>query len=211
MFTGIVRELAGVVSIRAVAAGIRLAVRVSPVIGPVAHGDSIAVNGVCLTAAGFADGNVEFDVVAETLRKTTLGDLKAGDRVNVEPALRVGDPLGGHFVQGHVDGVGRIEAINKAGGEWLTVVACDAALTAQMIRKGSITVDGVSLTIVDVQPGRFSVALIPTTLSLTTLGFRTVGAPVNIETDMIGKYALKAISDLRLQISDLKSEREVPK
>lgn len=196
MFTGIVRQLAPVLWVRPSEAGVRLAVAAGPEISPVAHGDSIAVNGVCLTAAALAEGAVEFDVIAETLRKTTLGALKAGDRVNLEPALRVGDPLGGHFVQGHVDGVGRVAAIENTAGEWITWVACDPRLTAQMVPKGSIAVDGVSLTLVEVRADRFNVALIPTTLGLTTLGFRRVGDAVNLETDMLGKFVLKSLGRL---------------
>jgi riboflavin synthase len=202
VFTGLVRQLAGIDSVRRTDAGVRLAVTVGPELGPVAHGDSIAVDGVCLTVAALDGRRVEFDVIAETLRKTTLGDRKPGDRVNLEPSLRVGDVLGGHFVQGHVDGVGSISEIDNARGEWITRIACPRALSDQMVPKGSIAVDGTSLTLVDVGPEGFSIALIPTTLEKTTLGFKRVGDRVNLETDVLGKYILKRIADFRLKNAD---------
>lgn len=195
MFTGIVRACAAVVRVEPSPAGVRLTVVLSPELGPVAVGDSIAVNGVCLTVAALSAAKrpgdpriAEFDVVPETLSKTTLGRLKAGDRVNLEPALRAGDPLGGHFVQGHVDGTAVVAVIDIAGGQYVMWFDCPAALTAEMIPKGSISVDGISLTLVAVEPARFSVALIPTTREMTTLGSRRVGERVNIETDLIGKW-----------------------
>jgi riboflavin synthase len=204
MFTGIVRALAGVVRAEKSAAGMRLAVNLPAEVGPAAVGDSIAVDGVCLTVAALpAAGKAgeprvgEFDVVPETLSRTTLGSLKAGAKVNLEPALRAGDALGGHFVQGHVDGTATISRIASAGGEFVIWFDCPAELTAEMIPKGSVTVDGVSLTLVTVERTAFSTALIPTTREKTTLGFKKPGDRVNIETDVIAKWVRKLVGGVR--------------
>jgi len=147
-----------------------------------------------LTMIEVRPSGMAFQAVPETLEKTNLGQLTLGDRVNLERALRVGDRLGGHWVQGHIDGVGRI-AERQRDGEWETVwFSCAPALTAQMVAKGSIAVDGVSLTLVEVHDGRFSVALIPHTLEHTTLGFKTAGATVNLETDVLAKYVMKLLT-----------------
>jgi riboflavin synthase alpha subunit len=199
MFTGIVRAAVSVVRVGSGSAATRLTVALPTELGPAAVGDSIALDGVCLTIAALPAGEprrAELDVVPETLRKTTLGSLRAGDRVNAEPALRAGDPLGGHFVQGHVDGTATIAAIDTAGGEYLLRLEAAAELTAEMIPKGSVTLDGVSLTLVEVQPRRFSVALIPTTLEKTTLGGKKAGDRVNVETDVIGKWVRRLIGSV---------------
>jgi riboflavin synthase len=174
VFTGIVREVGRVVEFD----GSRLVVDAAT---NAERGDSVAVEGVCLTVL---DGSrLAFDVVPETLSRTTLGGLRPGDRVNIEPALRVGDPLGGHNVQGHVDGIGRV----RSSGEPVWIDAPPEILR-YCIEKGSITVDGVSLTIAAIDDAGFAVALIPHTLTATTLGELEPGDPVNLEADVLAKY-----------------------
>ncbi|HZO95910.1 MAG TPA: riboflavin synthase [Gaiellaceae bacterium] len=174
MFTGIVREVGRVVSFD----GGRLAVEADT---DAAVGDSVSVSGVCLTVVGRAP--LAFDVVAETLARTTLGRLEPGDRVNLEPALRAGEPLGGHYVQGHVDGVGRV----RSAGEpvWLDA---PPELLRYLVEKGSVAVDGVSLTVAALDGDGFAVALVPHTLEATTLGALQPGDPVNLEVDVLAKY-----------------------
>lgn len=173
MFTGIVERTG-----RVVAPGRRLVVDTGW--SDLAHGESVAVAGVCLTVARLSPDGTQFDLVPETLKKTNLGDLRRGDRVNLERVLRHGDRLSGHLVQGHVEGTGRI---TRSG----TTLRIDTELAAHMIPKGSVTVDGVSLTIVDVDDGAFTVALIPTTRRITTLGKIRKGARVNLELDLMTK------------------------
>jgi riboflavin synthase len=164
----------------------RLTINAPTVAADARHGDSIAVNGVCLTVVDTdAAGWFTVDVVQETLDRTSLGALRADDRVNLERPLRLADRLGGHLVQGHVDGVGRIRERTPAD---VVTVSLPAALARYVVPKGSITVDGVSLTVVDATPEAFSVALIPTTLQLTTLGHKGPGDPVNLEVDVVAKY-----------------------
>ncbi len=158
-----------------------------------AIGESIAVNGACLTVVGFFGKEFDFEIGPETLRKTNLGTLKPGDRVNLERSLKVGDRLGGHFVQGHVDAVGTIDARIR-NGDWEVVwFRCPAELTRLMVPKGSIAVDGVSLTLVNVEAERFSVMLIPHTQAMTTLGFKVAGDAVNLEADMLAKHVAKLL------------------
>jgi riboflavin synthase len=166
----------------------------SPIFGSeLAVGDSVAINGACLTVVERVGDQCRFQAGPETLRRTNLGELGPGQRVNLERALRVGDRLGGHFVQGHVDGLGRIaQRIGQRDWE-LVWFRCPVELAAQMVPKGSVAVDGVSLTLVDVAGDRFSVALIPHTLANTTLGSKPVGASVNLETDLLGKYVWKCL------------------
>ena len=162
-------------------------------------GASVAVNGCCLTVVAGDERSFSFQAGPETLKLTNLGELTAGSRVNLERSLKLGDRLGGHIVQGHVDGVGRIDKRERQG-EWEYVwFTCAPELTKQMIRKGSITVDGVSLTLVDVETGRFSVALIPHTMDVTTLGFKRPGDNVNLETDLFAKYVFKCIEGMAIQ------------
>lgn len=158
-------------------------------------GDSVAINGCCLTIVRIDDEGWTFQAGEETLSKTSLGKLSVGDHVNLERSLPANGRLGGHFVQGHVDGTGTIDDIQQ-DGEWTTMwFRVPESLTQQMVGKGSVAVDGISLTLVNVEPERFSVALIPHTLEVTTLGQRQVGDMVNIETDILGKYVLKMISE----------------
>ena len=176
MFTGIVRERGRVAAFD----GTRLSVETST---EADLGDSVAIAGVCLTVVGRENGSLAFDVVSETLARTTLGSLAAGDEVNVEPSLRAGDPLGGHLVQGHVDGVGRL----RERGE-LTWFDAPAEIVRYCVEKGSIAVDGTSLTVAATDDEGFAVALVPHTLEVTTLGALAPGDRVNLEVDMLAKY-----------------------
>ncbi|MGC4853079.1 riboflavin synthase [Micromonospora sp. DT4] len=189
MFTGIVEELGEIVRVTATAGDSALvAVRGPLVTSDARHGDSIAVNGVCLTVVDAADGVFTADVMGETLRRSALGALRPGDPVNLERAAALGSRLGGHLVQGHVDGVG--ELISREPAEqWETVrFRLPADLSRYVVEKGSITIDGVSLTVAAVGVDEFAVGLIPTTLKLTTLGAKSVGDPVNLEVDVVAKY-----------------------
>jgi riboflavin synthase len=193
MFTGLVETLGTVRRVEAAGSGRRLTVAAPALAGALAIGESVSVNGACLTVVA-GDGETRaFEAGPETLRRTNLGGLAVGERVNLERALRMGDRLGGHLVQGHVDGVGRI-ADRQRQGDWeLVWFSCPAELAAQMVPKGSVAVDGVSLTLVDVAADCFSIALIPHTLANTTLGFKGPGAPVNLETDLLAKYVWKCL------------------
>ncbi|MFG1882965.1 riboflavin synthase [Micromonospora sp. NPDC049102] len=189
MFTGIVEELGEIVRVTATAGdSALLAVRGPLVTSDARHGDSIAVNGVCLTVVDATDGVFTADVMGETLRRSALGALRPGDPVNLERAAALGSRLGGHLVQGHVDGVG--ELISREPAEqWETVrFRLPAGLSRYVVEKGSITIDGVSLTVAEVGTDEFAVGLIPTTLKLTTLGAKHVGDPVNLEVDVLAKY-----------------------
>jgi riboflavin synthase len=193
MFTGLVEALGVVDRLEEAGAGRELVIR-EPALAPeLALGESVAVNGACLTVVANGAETFRFQVGPETLRCTNLGELAVGDRVNLERALRVGDRLGGHLVQGHIDGLGRI-ASRRRQNDWEEVwFACPAELAAQMVGKGSVAVDGVSLTLVDVTADGFSVALIPHTLERTTLGGKGPGATVNLETDLLAKYVWKCL------------------
>ena len=193
MFTGLVETLGRVEGMQTASAGRRLSLLAPALIEGTHLGDSIAINGACLTAIAIQGNSLSFEAGPETLQRTNLGDLQPGDRVNLERALRLGDRLGGHLVQGHVDGLGRIAERNRQG-EWEVVwFSCPPALAEQMVSKGSVAVDGISLTVVDVTADRFSVALIPHTLAATTLGFKGPGASVNLETDLFAKYVWKCL------------------
>ena len=186
MFTGLVEQMGEVQR-----GGARLSVR-TPLAAELERGDSIAVNGVCLTAVEISDASFEADVMEETLVRSTLGRLTAGEHVNLELALRVGDRLGGHFVQGHVDAAGQVERVEQREHSRVLRIAAPPEILRYVVEKGSIAVDGVSLTVVDVDSRGFSVSLIPETLERTTLGSATEGDPVNLEVDMLAKYAVKA-------------------
>ncbi|MFF7247440.1 riboflavin synthase [Embleya sp. NPDC008237] len=192
MFTGIVEELGEIVAIERLTDSARITIRGPVVTTGARHGDSIAVNGVCLTVVDDKVDPVEAtftaDVMQETLDKSSLGALTTGARVNLERPMVLGGRLGGHLVQGHVDGTGEILA-RTPGEEWEVVeIALPAHLARYVVDKGSITVDGISLTVVQAHDASFTVSLIPTTLALTTLGVKTVGDPVNLEVDIIAKY-----------------------
>lgn len=191
MFTGLVEALGTVRQLKPEGTGRRLTVCAPEIAGFLVEGESVAVNGACLTVVHHDAETFAFQAGPETLARTNLGTLQAGDRVNLERSLRLGDRLGGHLVQGHVDAVGMLEERQREG-EWVTVwFRCPAALIIEMVSKGSVAVDGVSLTLVDVTADRFCVALIPHTLAHTTLGFKSLGAAVNLETDLLGKYVVK--------------------
>jgi riboflavin synthase len=185
MFTGLVEQMGEVCK-----AGTRLAVS-TPLAAELERGDSIAVNGVCLTAVAIADGTFEADVMEETLARSSLGRLREGDRVNLELALRVGDRLGGHFVQGHVDATGAVESVEQREHSRVVRIAAPPEVLRYVVEKGSIAVDGVSLTVTDVDGDGFAVSLIPETLERTTLGSVQPGDAVNLEADMLAKYAVK--------------------
>lgn len=191
MFTGIIKALAPVTAITPNASGSRIAIDLGALAAGLGHGDSVAVNGACLTAADIRGTVCEFDAVAETLSRTTLGSLSPGDEVNIEPSLRVGDQLGGHFVLGHVDGVGKIAALSPAGEGAELRVSVGTDVAAQMVSKGSVAVDGISLTLVDVGKTHFTCAVIPTTMQDTTLSRRKPGDEVNVETDILGKMVAR--------------------
>lgn len=193
MFTGLVEALGSVRSLIPLdqGTGCALTLTAPGLTAVLALGESVAVNGVCLTVVQRDAESCSFQVSPETLSCTNLGELQPGDRVNLERSLRLSDRLGGHIVQGHVDGVGRVQE-RFTEGEWVKVwFGCPPPLAVQMVPKGSVAVDGVSLTLVDVDADRFSVALIPHTLQNTTLGFKQPGASVNLETDIVGKYVSK--------------------
>ena len=192
MFTGLIETLGEVAEVKPTPAGFRL--RLTTALSPeLAPGDSVAVNGVCLTVISADAAGVHMDVSPETIRVSALGSLKRGASVNMERPMRADARVGGHFVQGHVDATGSIEELRKEGDSWWLTVKFPPSLAPQIVRKGSIAVDGISLTLVDVRMDRFSVALIPHTLQHTTLGFKPVGASVNLETDLLGKYVWKAL------------------
>jgi riboflavin synthase len=193
MFTGLVEALGTVRRVEATGAGKDLLIAEPALAQELAVGDSVAINGACLTVVERDSETCRFQAGPETLRLTNLGELRPGDRVNLERALRLGDRLGGHLVQGHVDGLGRI-AERRRQDDWeLVWFRCPAELAGQMVRKGSVAVDGVSLTLVEVTADAFSVALIPHTLERTTLGFKTTGVVVNLETDLLAKYVWKCL------------------
>lgn len=196
MFTGIVEELGEVVRLTdAGGDSAVLAVRGPVVTSDARHGDSIAVNGVCLTVIDNEDGIFTADVMGETLRRSSLGALAVGSPVNLERAATVGSRLGGHLVQGHVDGVAKLTAREPAA-EWEVLrFSLPPELSRYVVEKGSITVDGVSLTVMAVTADSFCVGLIPTTLKLTVLGSKGVGDPVNLEVDVIAKYVEKMLGD----------------
>jgi riboflavin synthase len=194
MFTGIVEELGQVADLTDLGDSVRLTLRGPMVVQGVRHGDSIAVNGVCLTVVEAGTETFSADVMRETLDRSSLGALRAGAPVNLERPMRLDGRLGGHLVQGHVDGTGVIEE-RRPSEHWEVVrISLPADLERYVVHKGSITVDGVSLTVAAVVPGSFSVSLIPTTLALTTLGRKQVGNPVNLEVDVVAKYVERLLS-----------------
>ena len=193
MFTGLVESLAAVAEIIPEPPGVRLVIRESRIAGAAAVGDSIALNGCCLTVVAVESDRLAFQAGEETLSRTNLGELKSGDMLNLERSLKLGDEIGGHLVSGHIDGIGIVDR-RLDDAEWCTMwFRFPPALSGQLASKGSIAVDGVSLTLVDVEADRFSVALIPHTLTVTTLGHRQTGDRVNLETDILAKYVEKGV------------------
>ena len=194
VFTGIVRELGRVESLNGKSAGLRLRIAAPVTASSTAAGDSVAVNGVYLTAVDVEGGVLAFDAVPETLRRSSLSRLAEGGSVNLEPAVRAGEPLGGHLVQGHVDGVGRVLRLEPEGKGARLTVAVPQELLRYMVEKGSITVEGVSLTIAALAPDSFEIALVPHTLRATTLGSLAPGDEVNLEVDVLAKYVERLLS-----------------
>ncbi|KHL12199.1 riboflavin synthase [Mumia flava] len=195
MFTGIVEELGTVLALEDQGDAVRMRVRGPLVVSDAGHGDSIAVNGCCLTVTEHDDESFTVDVMRESLDRTSLGRAAVGDTVNLERALRVGARLGGHVVQGHVDATGTIVSRTPSEHWEVVEVAFPRELARYLVAKGSITVDGISLTVVDVSEDRFSISLIPTTLALTTLGVKKPGDVVNLEVDVLAKYVERMLGD----------------
>ena len=197
MLTGLVQTTGTIFRAEDAGSGRNILIQSSKLPQKITLGDSVAVNGCCLTVIEITEDYLAFEAGPETLSRTTCGDLKTDDRVNLECSLCVGDPLGGHFVTGHIDGVGELH-LREDDEEWsICSFRVPSALTTQMISKGSIAVDGVSLTLVEVQQEHFTVQLIPHTLSHTTLGDLSPGGKVNIETDILAKYVQKSIHSER--------------
>ena len=193
MFTGLVADLGTVTAVDASADGVRLAVRTG-LAGELAEGDSVAVNGVCLTATGIADGHFSADVMHETLRRSSLAEVGEGAAVNLELPLRATDRLGGHVVQGHVDGLGTVRGVVEDGFARIVELVAPPELLRYVVEKGSIAVDGISLTVASVTDDGFSVSLIPETLERTNLGAAAPGQPVNLEVDVLAKYVERLVS-----------------
>jgi len=196
MFTGIV-ERAGVVrALERRGEKAVLRVELGPLAGDARSGDSIAVNGCCLTLAGDPEGGIGvFEAVRETLGLTNLGDLRAGSRVHLERALRVGDRLGGHIVQGHVDGVGVVRSAGGVEGDWVLSVAAPPGVLANLLHKGSVAVDGVSLTVASLDGEGFTAAIVPHTLEVTAFGDLRAGSRVNLEADAVGKWVRRILEE----------------
>jgi riboflavin synthase len=194
MFTGIIEELGKVKALTRGAGDARLTISASAALDGTMLGDSICVNGACLTVVEKGNGSFSADVAQETLKVTNLGDLRAGQQVNLERALQLSARVGGHLVTGHVDAVGRIREKRQEGNSWRVFIEAPEAALRYIIRKGSIAVDGISLTVADVDKAGFSVAMIPHTAKLTTLGSKTPGDGVNLETDIIGKYVERLLA-----------------
>jgi riboflavin synthase len=194
VFTGIVREVGVVVEAEEAGGGRILAVRAPATASRTRAGDSIAIDGCCLTATEIADGAIRFQAVPETIARSTLGTLERNEQVNVEPAIRAGEELGGHYVQGHVDGVGRIRSGEAEGQGLRVVVDAPEAVLRYCVEKGSVTVDGVSLTVAELADDAFSVALVPHTLEATTLSALRPGRAVNLEADVLAKYVERLVA-----------------
>jgi riboflavin synthase len=187
LFTGLVQDLGTVTAVDSAPDGVRLAVQ-TRLSDELAEGDSVSVNGVCLTATAIADGQFAADVMLETLRRSSLAEVRAGAQVNLELPLRAADRLGGHFVQGHVDGVGTVRDVREDGFARVVTIAASPEVLRYVVEKGSIAVDGVSLTVAAYGDDWFSVSLIPETLERTILGAAETGQPVNLEVDVLAKY-----------------------
>jgi riboflavin synthase len=193
MFTGLVQDLGTVTAVDATTDGVRLAVR-SALAGELSLGDSVAVNGVCLTATRVDGGEFATDVMNETLRRSALAEIASGASVNLELPLRASDRLGGHVVQGHVDGVGTVRAVREDGFARVVTIAVPADLLRYVVEKGSIAVDGISLTVAALGEDSFDVSLIPETIERTSLGAAQPGRPVNLEVDVLAKYVERLIA-----------------
>jgi len=192
MFTGIVKELGNVRRISGLGGIYKLSLEAKDIVDALNVGDSVSVNGVCLTLTAKGKNVLDFDVMGETFKRTNFSKLKIGEPVNLEPALRAGDPLGGHFVTGHIDCAGKVREIRRTGDNYSIEIAFPVKYKKLVVEKGSISLDGISLTVGSVGDGSAIVHIIPHTLKVTTLGSRHPGDEVNIEFDIIGKYILGA-------------------
>ena len=197
MFTGIIEAVGTLAALEPRGSHVGVVIEAPSVASGVRVGDSIAVNGTCLTVTKIEGGRLHFDAVRETLERTSLGDQRVGARMNVERAMRADGRLDGHIVQGHVDGTGRVDALDRDGDEVRFRVRCDAEIARYLVSKGSVAIDGVSLTVVGVSDGGFDVALIPHTLAETNLGDRKPGDRVNLEADVLGKYVVHYLERTR--------------
>jgi len=197
MFSGIIDAIGEIAASKETSAGRGLSIRAPRYWQDVCEGASIAIDGVCLTVTGLTGDVASFDVVAETLRRTTLGELATGSRVNLQKSLAVGDRVDGHFVQGHVDAIASIVKIDRNPADVRYWFASDASALPYIIPKGGVAIDGISLTVVSVRDGMFDVALIPTTLERTTLGAKVAGARVNIETDILSRTVIHYLQSAR--------------
>jgi len=193
MFTGLVEELGKVKAVARGAKSVRMTIAARKVLSDVKLGDSIAVNGTCLTVVDYSDSWFTADVMPETVERTVLAKLRSGDTVNLERTLSVGDRLGGHIVSGHIDGIGIIQSMSRDDNAVIVRISTGLDIMRYVIKKGSIAIDGISLTVVDCGEDWFTVSLIPHTAAMTTLGIKTTGDPVNLETDIIGKYVEKLL------------------
>jgi riboflavin synthase len=195
LFTGIIEDLGTVHSVKHSNNGAVITIRTALPTARISIGESIAVSGCCLTVVRKSRGNIAMDVSAETLRRTTLGELQLGDRVNLERCLTLNKLLGGHLVSGHVDSIGRIVSIKPEGDSRLYTFEVGLNESRYLVEKGSVALDGVSLTVFGIRGGRFNVALIPHTLKMTTLGYKEVGATLNVESDMLVKYVERILGE----------------
>jgi len=194
MFTGLIQKVGRVVSVTPGTEEGRLVVQADPWNTPLVVGESISISGACLTLAASAGGRMTFDALQETFQRTHLGRKKPGDRVNLERAVRVGDPLGGHIVTGHVDGVGIVRTRRRAGRDWVLEIEVEESLRAGVVPKGSVACDGISLTVAGLSEKTLSVHIIPYTWDHTALADLEPGDPVNIETDILGKYVQRFLA-----------------
>ena len=193
MFTGIVQQVGQLATFRPRGSGASLVIRYAPWREPVQNGESIAVQGACLTVTAADERDLSFDVLEETLARTTLGEMAVGSQLNLERALRAADPLGGHIVTGHVDGVGAVMHIRQAGPDRILRIGCHGDIIRGIVQKGAIACDGVSLTVAGLEHGSFDVHIIPHTWTHTTLRRLRSGCRVNLETDVLGKYVLRSL------------------
>lgn len=194
MFTGLISEMGALISISRRDGGAALALRANAIASASKLGDSISVNGVCLTVVSKDNNLLTFDISEETLQSTNLGSLKLGDNINLEPSLRPDSNIGGHFVTGHVDAAGKIRSKIKAGDMLKIEIEAPPKVMNLLVEKGAVAADGISLTVVDLSRDSFTVVIIPHTAKLTTMGFKTAGDTVNIEADILGKYVAKFLN-----------------
>lgn len=194
MFTGLIEEVGRISAIRAGQNSYQFSIKANQVLEDVKIGDSVCTNGACLTVTAITSQGFTVDVMSETVEKTNFSELKIGSKVNLERALRLSDRLGGHLVSGHIDGIGKIKAIHKDDIAWRIHISANPSILHQMLDKGSIAIDGISLTIIKVEKDSFEVSIIPHTAQETTLLGKNINDTVNLETDMIGKYVQRFLS-----------------